>query len=296
MKDNDASSTAFTVAQGLLFAAQTSKYGDLVNDNVISVSRQILLGSEQGRHRLKQLESWWFCKLAKLRERLLLPGISLHYVLRKRHIEQLTLNALSDGISQVVVLGAGFDSLCWRLQHDYPKVNFIEIDHPATQKQKVKALEQGATQGKNMHFLAVDFGRQKLQTALTEFEAFDPKQSTLFICEGVLMYLNEKDVDTIFDSIRALTGCGTQFIFSTLEPKESPRNTVPKILYRHLEKLGEPVLWDIDSHLMQDYLQTHQCELHSVAGGQELVAQQIQGKLQQKMYQGEYFVHCTFRD
>jgi len=294
MKDNNASSTAFTVAQGLLFAAKTSQYGTLVTDNVISVSTQILQGSEQGRHRLKQLNSWWFCKLAKLRERLLLPGISLHYVLRKRHIEHITLDALSDGITQVVVLGAGFDSLCWRLQHDYPNANFIEIDHPATQEQKVKALEQGTKQNQNMHFLAVDFGRQQLKTALTEFEAFDPKRPTLFICEGVLMYLNKKDVNAIFDSIRALTGAGTQFVFSTLEPKESPRNTVPKMLYRHLEKLGEPILWDIDSHTMQSYLKTHLCQLHSIAGGQELVAQQIQGKLQQKMYQGEYFVHCTF--
>ncbi|TQF70780.1 class I SAM-dependent methyltransferase [Pseudoalteromonas luteoviolacea] len=294
MKDNNASSTAFTVAQGLLFAAKTSKYGALVSDNVISVSRQILQGSEQGRHRLKQLNSWWFCKLAKLRERLLLPGISLHYVLRKRHIEQLTVEALSNGVTQVVVLGAGFDSLCWRLQTDYPEVNFIEIDHPATQKQKVKALEEGSNQSQNMHFLAVDFGRQQLLTALTEFKVFEPNRLTLFICEGVLMYLNEKDVNTIFGSIRALTGDGTQFVFSTLEPKESPKNTVPKMLYRHLEKLGEPILWDIDSHKMQDYLQTHQCELHSIAGGQELVAQQIPGKLHQKMYQGEYFVHCTF--
>ncbi|KZN33917.1 hypothetical protein N474_18835 [Pseudoalteromonas luteoviolacea CPMOR-2] len=294
MKDNNASSTAFTVAQGLLFAAKTSKYRALVSDNVISVSRQILQGSEQGRHRLKQLNSWWFCKLAKLRERILLPGISLHYVLRKRHIEQLTLKALSNGVTQVVVLGAGFDSLCWRLQKDYPEVNFIEIDHPATQKQKVKALEAGSIQSQNMHFLAVDFGRQQLQTALTEFGAFDPKRLSLFICEGVLMYLNEKDVKTIFDSIRTLTGYGTQFVFSTLEPKESAKNTVPKMLYRHLEKLGEPIQWDIDSHKMKDYLQTHQCQLHSIAGGQELVAQQIQGKLQQKMYQGEYFVHCTF--
>ncbi|MBQ4836526.1 class I SAM-dependent methyltransferase [Pseudoalteromonas luteoviolacea] len=294
MKDNEASSTAFTVAQGLLFAAKTSKYSALVDEQVISVSRQILQGSEQGRHRLKQLESWWFCKLAKVRERLLLPGISLHYVLRKRHIEQLTLKALSEGVTQVVVLGAGFDSLCWRLQQTFVDVNFIEIDHPATQSQKVKALEEDSFDSSNMHFLAVDFGRQQLKTALSEFRGFCPEKRTLFICEGVLMYLNQQDVDTVFESIRALTGSGTQFIFSTLEPRESAKNTVPKLLYRHLEKLGEPVVWDIDSSQMQTYLQKHQCQLHSIAGGAELVEQQIKEQLNQKMYQGEYFVHCSF--
>ncbi|WP_125561561.1 class I SAM-dependent methyltransferase [Pseudoalteromonas rubra] len=295
MKDNEASSTAFTVAQGLLFAAKNSPHGNLVDENVISVSRQILQGSQHGRHRLKQLDSWWFCKLSKLKERLLLPGISLHYVLRKRHIEQLTLNAISNGVTQVVVLGAGFDSLCWRLQKAYPEVNFIEIDHPSTQALKVKAFKKGIAQSQNIHFLAVDFAQQKLNTALAEFSAFNRERLTLFICEGVLMYLSEQDVNLLFDSIRILSGKDTQFVFSTLEPQESPKNTIPKLLYRHLEKLGEPIVWDIDSSQMPTYLQSHGCTLHSVAGSPELVAQQLTGGLKQKIHQGEYLVHCTFQ-
>jgi methyltransferase (TIGR00027 family) len=296
MKDDQASSTAFTVLQGILYVAQSSPYSYLVDDEVVSVGKQILNSSDEGRKRLKQLESPWHKLSVRLKEYLILPGITLHYILRKRYVEQLTRQALSDGITQVVMLGAGFDTLSWRLHQKHSDVTFIEIDHPATQKVKVTALDQGAQKGSNMHFLSVDFSRQDLQTALGEFAEFDPTKPTMFICEGVLMYLSEQDVDLLFKSIKNLCGSGTQFLYSTLEPRDSSKNTIPNLLYHHLKFIGEPINWDIDSHAMEDYLQKQQCELKSMAGRDELVKSFVKGDMKLRLHSGEYFTHTQFND
>ena len=70
----------------------------------------------------------WFRHLIWLIEHLLLPGIILHYVLRKRYIEEATLSIIDKGeVTQVVILAAGFDSLACRSAKKFPWVNFIEV-------------------------------------------------------------------------------------------------------------------------------------------------------------------------
>jgi len=294
MKDDQASSTAYSVLQGILYVAENSPHRDLVDPEVASVGKQILAASDEGQRRLKQLQSWLFMATIKLRERLLLPGVTLHYVMRKRHVEDITRRAIEQGKTQVVMLGAGFDTLPWRLHKQHRNVNFIEIDHPATQKEKVKALDKDHVKGPNMHFLSVDFSYQDLKTSLSEFEHFDPNRPTLFICEGVMMYLDLAAVDVLFDSIRSLTGVGTQFVFSTLEPRGSSKNTVPGLLYFHLKFIGEPIQWDHDSATMPEFIKARNCEVLSIAGRDEMIAEQTKEPLEIEVHQGEYFVHCRF--
>jgi|TARA_B110000902_G_C14242199_1_gene562870 methyltransferase (TIGR00027 family) len=296
MKDDQASSTAFTVLQGILHIAKSSPYHYLVDDEAVSVGKQILQDNEKGRSLLKELDGPWFRWSVKFRETLLLPGITLHYILRKRHVEELALKAIDDGVTQVVMLGAGFDTLSWRLHRQYSEVNFIEIDHPATQKLKPAALNKSNAQGPNMHFLSVDFSTQDLQSRLGEFTGFEPTRRTLFICEGVLMYLDVKDVNHLFTSIQNLTGPGTEFLFSTLEPRKSPKNTIPSLLYHYLRFISEPINWDIDSDKMAAFLASHNCELESIAGRDKMLKRFVKDDSNVRLHSGEYFVHCRFEE
>src|SRR3954469_24904195 len=50
--------------------------------------------------------------------------------------DQQVAQALSSGIDQVAVVGAGYDSRSWRLRRR--SVEFFELDHPATQAVKVR--------------------------------------------------------------------------------------------------------------------------------------------------------------
>ena len=65
--------------------------------------------------------------LARLAERSTVPGLMLHFMLRKRMIEAAVTEAVFRGASQVVVIGAGFDTLALRLHRSHSAVTFIEI-------------------------------------------------------------------------------------------------------------------------------------------------------------------------
>ena len=90
----------------------------------------------------KIVRQGWFRLITKLIERITIPGILLHYALRKKCISELARSALAKGISQVAMLGAGFDPLCSELQREFPDAQFGEIDHPATQRHKVSACSE----------------------------------------------------------------------------------------------------------------------------------------------------------
>ena len=71
------------------------------------------------------------------------PGILAHYWHRKRWIESRCRVAIKEGVTHVVVIGAGFDTLALRLAGEFPDVRWIELDHPATQGAKQRGLNRG---------------------------------------------------------------------------------------------------------------------------------------------------------
>ena len=54
---------------------------------------------------------------------------------RTRFIDDVLVQALHDGVQQVVILGAGFDCRAYRLP-GMDRVRVIEVDHPDTQRSK----------------------------------------------------------------------------------------------------------------------------------------------------------------
>lgn len=292
MKDGQASLTAYTVLQGILHVSKNSDYHYLIDNEVREIGEKILSNSVEGLKRIRQLDSWWYRLTVRLKERIMLPGISLHYVLRKSHIELIVRQLIACDVTQIVMLGAGFDTLLWRIHLHNPHINCIEIDHPATQAHKLQALQE--TKGSHLHFLSIDFSQQKITEVLTQDQGFDPQRKTLFICEGVMMYLSAENVDDIFDAIRQLTGHGSELIFSALEPQYSQKNSVPSLLYWYLNRINEPILWELDSYAMSVYLSERHCRLKSMAGRDEMLQAQCCDELQNKLHQGEYLVHCVF--
>ena len=68
-----------------------------------NAGRRMLAGSAQGTKYLWQIDTPWFRVLLQLMERSLLPGISLHYVMRKRFIEDCVRQSIDEGVRQIVV-------------------------------------------------------------------------------------------------------------------------------------------------------------------------------------------------
>src|SRR5919201_6439860 len=94
------------------------------------------------------------------------PGPRPSGVVRTRAIDDAVRDALREGCSQLVLLGAGYDTRAYRLP-DADGVEAFEVDHPATQAAKRAALERArATLPPRVRFVPLDFEQDSLAMAL----------------------------------------------------------------------------------------------------------------------------------
>jgi len=71
----------------------------------------------------------------------LVPGASNSIVARVRFFDDIVKFSIDDGIEQLVILGAGYDTRAYRIE-GMNKIKVFEIDHPATQKIKIEKIKE----------------------------------------------------------------------------------------------------------------------------------------------------------
>jgi len=117
-------------------------------------------------------------------------GIYGAQVCRTRYIDKVVVAALSQGIRQLVILGAGLDTRAYRLP-GIEQAAVFELDLPAGQKKKISGLKKhlGSLPG-NVSYLPIDFETQSLAEVLTAggFKASIP---SMFVWEAVTQYITE---------------------------------------------------------------------------------------------------------
>ena len=200
--------------------------------------------SSQTRLFLKIVRQPWFRPVAKLVERITIPGILLHYALRKKCIRELVRSALANGVAQVVILGAGFDPLSSELQREFPTAVFWEIDHPATQRHKVRACSEIGIE--QVHFVAVDLSAAGLEREALIKSDFDPAKQTFWIAEGLLMYFPADVVSSLIKTLSTLSAPGSEFVFTFMEKQGDGQlrfDSQTKLVDSWLRRRGEPFLW-----------------------------------------------------
>ena len=200
--------------------------------------------SSQTRLFSKIVRQSWFRPIAKLVERITIPGILLHYALRKKCIRELVRSALTNGVPQVVILGAGFDPLSSELNREFPAAVFWEIDHPATQRHKVRACSEIGIE--RVHFVAVDLAAAGLEREALIKSDFDPAKRTFWIAEGLLMYFPADVVSSLMKTLSTLSAPGSEFAFTFMEKQGDGRlrfDSQTKLVDSWLRRRGEPFLW-----------------------------------------------------
>ncbi|MBZ5633088.1 MAG: SAM-dependent methyltransferase [Acidobacteriia bacterium] len=116
-------------------------------------------------------------------------------IIRTRFIEERLEHAIRDGVSQVVILGAGFDTRAYRLTELLKNARVFEVDQTSTQEYKKRRIrETGIEIPANLTYVPVDFRHDKLGDVLAA-AGYDSARKTFFIWEGVTMYLPEAAVD-----------------------------------------------------------------------------------------------------
>ena len=245
MQDEHASRTALLIAGSLVLLHHDAKYSRLVSKTSADLCAYVLeKHSSQTRLFLKIVRQSWFRPIAKLIERLTIPGILVHYALRKKCIRQLARSALANGVTQVVILGAGFDPLSSELQREFPTALFREIDHPATQRHKVRACSEIGIE--RVHFVAVDLSAASLDREVFISSGFDPAKRTFWIAEGLLMYFPAEVVSSLMKTLSTLSAPGSEFAFTFMEKQGDGQlrfDSQTKLVDSWLRRRGEPFLW-----------------------------------------------------
>ena len=122
-------------------------------------------------------------------------GSALMMQIRTRFIEERLAHAIENGATQVVILGAGFDTRAYRLTDLLRNARVFEVDQPPTQEYKRRRVrESGIEVPPNLTYVAVDFRHDKLNGAL-QAAGYESSQVTFFIWEGVTMYLTEAAIE-----------------------------------------------------------------------------------------------------
>jgi len=110
-------------------------------------------------------------------------------VARSRYAEDLLARAVSQGVDQYVLLGAGLDTFAYR--NPFPNVHVFEIDHPATQQWKRELLAaNNISIPQSLTYVPVDFEHQRLSEQLAP-AGFDSTRPAFFAWLGVVPYLTE---------------------------------------------------------------------------------------------------------
>ncbi len=119
---------------------------------------------------------------------------------RTRFFDEQVLTAISAGTGQVVICGAGYDDRGLRFRS--PGVRFFELDHPATQADKRRRLrDMGADLG-DVALAPADF-RLDDAGAVLAAAGHDADQPTLFLCEGLLIYLDIAVIGRLLAGLRS---------------------------------------------------------------------------------------------
>jgi len=247
MRENRPSLTALKVARVLYYLRRDPAIEPLLPRGAAEASERLLIAADL-------FPAWMRAVFDDPRARRLLgameaaiaPGTPLALGLRKSFFEDETRAAIAEGATQVVVLGAGFDTLGMRLSAEYPDQRFYEIDHPATQTRKREGLSRLGEERPNLHLLAVDLSHKTLENALDALPGFQRDELTVVLAEGLLMYLDREAISTLLDTIRRNTAKGSRLLFSYLKADEGGRLRLGKLgalsrLSFHL--IGEPIRW-----------------------------------------------------
>jgi methyltransferase (TIGR00027 family) len=144
------------------------------------------------------------------------PGVNGAIVSRVRFIDDTVKQALSDGLEQLVVFGAGYDSRAYRMDGIDGRVTVFELDDPATQQDKLAKLE--AAIGKlpdHVRYIAMDIGRDSISGRLAD-NGYHADKKSLFILEGLVPYIPAESLTGLLGFIAG--GARHALVFDYLPP------------------------------------------------------------------------------
>ncbi|MEU4656361.1 SAM-dependent methyltransferase [Streptomyces sp. NPDC023723] len=135
-------------------------------------------------------------------------AVSLSIVIRTKFLDDLLRRASVSGVRQVVLLGAGMDSRAFRM--DWPEgTRLFEVDTAAPLEFKASVLRQERAVARCARITVAADLRADWPAALAA-AGHDPAVPTVWIAEGLLIYLPEDAVELLLARISAQSAAGSR--------------------------------------------------------------------------------------
>jgi methyltransferase (TIGR00027 family) len=176
------------------------------------------------------------------------PSGTTYVPLRHRFIDDHLASALDAGATQVVLLGAGYDTRAYRFADQLDGRPVYEVDLAPISQKKARTIARHADElpDANVVRVEIDFEAQTLAEVLAD-AGFEGGVPTFFTWEGVPMYLTRAAVTATLDSVCDLGGPGSRLAHDMWFVVDDPGllGTARRIVPSALSLIGEPVTFAV---------------------------------------------------
>jgi methyltransferase (TIGR00027 family) len=200
-----------------------------------------------------------------------MPGSLGGILCRACYIDDVLTRSLAEGLDQVVILGAGFDTRPYRIP-GMDQVQVFEVDLPGSVNLKQARLEKvlGAVPG-HVTFVGMDFDQQNLADMLGA-AGFQEGKRTFFIWEGVTQYITAEAVKDTLEFVSSVSGVGSAIVFTyvprgIIDGSDRPEWMGPFLSFA--EKIGSAMIFGIDQAELEGYLSDRGLRLVEDVGAAE---------------------------
>lgn len=141
-----------------------------------------------------------------------IAGMVRTMIVRSRFIDDALTSAIEDGITQVLILGAGFDSHAYRFEQLLGNARVFELDRPKTLDMKRRRVQEVLGRlPELLTYIDADLQLRDLHGCLND-AGWDFAQRGFVIMEGLTMYLSTSAITEIFGQISSLAP-GSRLVF-----------------------------------------------------------------------------------
>jgi len=155
-------------------------------------------------------------------------------------------------------MGAGFDSRAIRFYSPQLRnIKVFETDTVHTQNVKARQLEKrGIKIPENNIYVSIDFDKENLKTRLDD-NNYNLERKTLFILEGLTMYLSENSINETFKVISGYPASGSLIVFDYIYASVLRREGKyygEEAIYKRVKKENEKWTYGIEEEQIDDFL------------------------------------------
>ena len=144
------------------------------------------------------------------------PGPRAAVSVRTRYLDDAIRRQCADGLDQLVILGAGFDT---RAPTGCRACGACASSRSTTRRRRPGSARPWAA-GAGVTYVPVDFLRTRVEDALAA-AGCAPGRSTLFLWEGVTSYLDAAAVDA---TLRTIARLGRRLLYHVCGPRATRRH------------------------------------------------------------------------